>query len=125
MVKIYKKLVFEEGNSKCEKSIRETVKLKNQKHNLSERLEQRELNDILEQIKKEQKTINMNLLKEYFSLGEPTNLTKKLLETKYKRENSEFVEQIKFKWSILKDEKGKNVRKLKKKKKKMKNQIKY
>ena len=117
-VKIYKKLVFEEGNSKCEKSIRETVKLKNQKDNLSERLEQRELNDILEQIQKEQKTINMNLLKEYFSLAEPTNLTKKLLETKYKRENSEFVEQIKFKWSILKDEKGKNVRKLKKKKKK-------
>ena len=52
----------------------------------------------------------MNLLKEYFSLAEPTNLTKKILETKYKKENSEFVEQIKLKWSISKDEKGKNVK---------------
>ena len=35
-VKIYKKLVPEEENSKFEKSIGETVKLKNQKDNLSE-----------------------------------------------------------------------------------------
>ena len=101
-------MVLEEGNSKCEKGIREIVKLKNPKDNLSERLEQRELNDILEQIKKEQKPINMNLLKEYFRLAEPTKLTKKLFKTKYKNKNSEFVEKIKFKWSTLKDEKGKN-----------------
>ena len=107
-------MVLEEGNSKCEKGIREIVKLKNPKDNLSERLEQRELNDILEQIKKEQKPINMNLLKEYFRLAEPTKLTKKLFKTKYKNKNSEFVEKIKFKWSTLKDEKGKNAWKWKK-----------
>ena len=50
----------------------------------------------------------MNLLKEYFRLAEPTKLTKKLFKTKYKNKNSEFVEKIKFKWSTLKDEKGKN-----------------
>ena len=35
-IEIYKKLVLEEENSKFEKSIGETVKLKNQKDNLSE-----------------------------------------------------------------------------------------
>ena len=38
-VEIYKKLVLEEENLKFEKSVGETVKLKNQKHNLSETLE--------------------------------------------------------------------------------------
>ena len=42
-VEIYKKLVLEEENSKFEKSIGETVKLKNQKDNLSEIPEQKEL----------------------------------------------------------------------------------
>ena len=42
-VEIYKKLVLEEENSKFEKSIGETVKLKNQKDNLSETPEQKEL----------------------------------------------------------------------------------
>ena len=59
-VKIYKKLVLEEENSKFEKSIGETVKLKNQKDNLSETPEQKEFNDFLEQIKEEQKNIDIN-----------------------------------------------------------------
>ena len=42
-VEIYKKLVLEEENSKFEKSIGETVKLKKQKDNLSEIPEQKEL----------------------------------------------------------------------------------
>ena len=42
-VKIYKKLLLEEQNLKFEKSVRETVKLKNQEDNLSETPEQKEL----------------------------------------------------------------------------------
>ena len=42
-VEIYKKLVLKEENSKFEKSIGETVKLKNQKDNLSETPEQKKL----------------------------------------------------------------------------------
>ena len=42
-VKIYKKLLLEEQNLKFEKSVRETVKLKNQGDNLSETPEQKEL----------------------------------------------------------------------------------
>ena len=58
-----KKLVLEEENLKFEKSIGETVKLKNQKDNLSETPEQKKFNNFLEQIKEEQKTIDMNLFK--------------------------------------------------------------
>ena len=42
-VKIYKKLLHEEQNLKFEKSVGGTVKLKNQKDNLSETPEQKEL----------------------------------------------------------------------------------
>ena len=42
---VYKTLVLEEESLKFEKSIGETVKLKNQKDNFSETLEQKEFND--------------------------------------------------------------------------------
>ena len=84
-VEIDKKLVLEEENLKFGKSIGETLKLKNQKDNLSETPEQKEFNDFLEQIKEEQKTIDMNLFKEYFDFEVPTTLAKKLLETKDKK----------------------------------------
>ena len=64
-VEIYKKLVLEVENSKFEKSIGETVKTKNQKDNLSETLEQKEFNNFLEQIKREQKNIDINSFKNY------------------------------------------------------------
>ena len=57
-VEIYKKLVLEEENSEFEKSIGETVKLKNQKDNFSETPEQKQFNDFLQQIKEEQKHID-------------------------------------------------------------------
>ena len=44
-VEIYKKVVIEEENLEFEKSIGETVKLKNQKDNFSETPEQKEFND--------------------------------------------------------------------------------
>ena len=82
-VQIYKKLVFEEENSKFEKSIGETVKLKNQKDNLSEIPEQKEFNDSLEQIQEEQSNIDMNLFKNVFNYETPDKMLKYLhsLET--------------------------------------------
>ena len=73
-VEIYKKLVLEEGNLKFEQSIGETVKLKNQKDNLSETPEQKELNDFLEQIKEELKNIDMNLFKNVFNYEVPDKM---------------------------------------------------
>ena len=46
-VEIYKKLVREEENLKFEKTVGETVKLKNQNDNLSETPEQKKLSNIL------------------------------------------------------------------------------
>ena len=62
-VEIFKKLVLEEENLKFEKSIGEIVKLKSQKDNFSETPEQKKVNDFLEQIKKDQKNIDINLFK--------------------------------------------------------------
>ena len=68
-----------------------------------------------------QKVLTMILFKEYFNFAGPTDLAKKLFETKDKKRNSEFVELIKVKWSNLKGE----IEKMPKDKKKLKNQIKY
>ena len=46
-VEIYKKLVLEEENLKFEKTVGETVKLKNQNDNLSETPEQKKLSNRL------------------------------------------------------------------------------
>ena len=82
-VEIYKKLVLKEENSKFEKSIAETVKLKNQKDNLSETPEQKKFNDFLEQIKEKQSNIYMNLFKNVFYYETPDKMLKYLhgLET--------------------------------------------
>ena len=103
-VEIYKKLVLEEENLKFEKSVGDTVKFKHQKDNLSETLEQKEFNNSLEQIKEEQKAIDMNLFKDYFDHVAPTVLVKTLFETKDINKNNELVKLIKVIWSNLKDE---------------------
>ena len=90
-VEIYKKLALEE-DLKFEKSIGETVKLKNQKDNLSETPKQKEPNDFLEQIKEEQKTIDMNFFEEYFSFSVPSALAKQSYEIINKKENDKLVE---------------------------------
>ena len=100
-VEIYKKLVLEEENLKFEKSIGETVKLKNQKDNLSETPEEKEF---IEYFENKSKTIDYNLFKEYFNFEVPSALAKKLFETKDKKENNELVELIRVRWSNLKDE---------------------
>ena len=67
-IEIYKKLVLEGENPKFDKSIGETVTLKNQKDNLSETPEQKEFNDFLEQIKEEQKNIDINSFKDVLTM---------------------------------------------------------
>ena len=100
-VEIYKKLVLEEENLKFEKSVGDTVKLKNQKDNLSETPEQKK---IIEYIENKSKTIDYNLFKEYFDFEVPTVLAKKLYKTKDEKKNNDFIELIKIRWSNLTDE---------------------
>ena len=85
-VEIYKKLVLEkQENLKFQKNIEQTVKLKNQKDNFSETPEQKNFNDFLEQIKEEQKNININWFKNVFNYKTPDEMLKYLhsLETIY------------------------------------------
>ena len=78
-VEIYQKLVLEEENLKCGKSVGERVKLKNQGVNLSTTSEQKEFNDFLQQFKEEQKNIDTNLFKKEFSFFDlPVKMMKKL-----------------------------------------------
>ena len=100
-VEIYKKLVVEEKNPKFEKSVGKTVKLKNQKGNLSETPE---LKEFIEYIENKSKTVDYNLFKNYFDFSLPSAFVKKLYKTKNKKENNELVEKIKNRWSDLKDE---------------------
>ena len=99
--KICKKIFLEEENLKFEKSIGETVKLKNQKDNFSETPEQK---DFIEYIENKSKTINYNLFKEYFNFEPSTVLTKQLYKIKNKKENNELVNVIKSGLIDLKDE---------------------
>ena len=76
-------MVLEEENLKFEKSIEETIKLKNQKDNFSETPEDKKLNDFLQQIKEEQKNIDINWFKNVFNCEMPDKMLKYLhsLET--------------------------------------------
>ena len=100
-VEIYKKLLLEKENSKFEKNIGETAKLKNQKDNFSETPEQQKF---IEYIENKSKTINYNLFKEYFNFESPTALTKQLYKIKNKKENNELVNVIKSGLIDLKEE---------------------
>ena len=91
-VEIYKKLVVEEKNPKFEKSVGKTVKLKNQKGNLSETPE---LKDFIEYVENKSKTIDYNLFKNYFDFSVPSVLVKKLYETKDEKKNNDLVEKLK------------------------------
>ena len=97
-VEIYKKLVFEEENLKFEKSIGETVKLKNQKDNLSETPDQKEFNDFLNQITEEQKNIDINLFKNVFNYETPDKMLEYLHSLKkidnYNQETSVIEESF-------------------------------
>ena len=44
------------------------------------------------------------MFRKYFNFETPTQLTKKLFEIKDKKKNNDFVEEIKNRWSKLKDE---------------------
>ena len=81
-VEIYKKLVLEEENLKFEKSVGDTVKLKNQKDNLSEPPEQKK---IIEYIENKSKTIDYNLFKEYFDFEYLLFWQKNYIRQKMKR----------------------------------------
>ena len=77
------------------------MKFKNQKDNLSETPEEKEL---IEYIENKSRTIDYDLIKEYFNFKVPRALAKKKFGTKDKKKNNELVELIRVRWSNLQDE---------------------
>ena len=74
-----------------------------------EKSEEESINDGIIFIKEKSRNINNDLFKKYFYISAPIDLAKKLFETKDKKNNSELVQEIRNRWSNLKDKTEKNV----------------
>ena len=74
------------------------------KEEIKEEEKEELINNAIALIKKESKDINNDLFKTYFNFSAPIDLAKKLFETEGEKNNSELVEEIKNRWSRLKDE---------------------
>ena len=66
--------------------------------------EKSEKNKFFEHTENETKDIDYGLFNYYFNFVEPSDLAKKLFEIKDKKKNNDFVEEIKNRWSKLKDD---------------------
>ena len=67
-------------------------------------MEEEEEEEFFKYIENESKNISSIWFKYYFNFLKPSDLAKKLLEIKDKQKNNDFVEEIKNRWSKLKDE---------------------
>ena len=74
------------------------------KEEKSEMKIEKSINDGIIFIKEKSKDINNDLFNKYCNFSALIDLAKKLFETKDKKKNSELVEEIKNRWSNLKDE---------------------
>ena len=66
------------------------------------KIEQQE--EFFKYIENKSKGVNNFLFKHYFNFVYPSDLAKKLFEIKDKKKNNDFVEEIKNRWSKIKDE---------------------
>ena len=97
-------MFLEEENSKFEISIGKTINLKNQKDNLSETPQQKEFNDFLEQIKEEQKNIDVISFKNAFNYETPDEMLKYLHSLKTTDDYNQATSLIEESCTDFKDE---------------------
>ena len=86
---------------KAEKEIEEEQQ--EQQEQQEEVKEESEESKFLKYIENESEGINYFLFNYYFNFKQPSDLAKKLFEIKDKKKNDDFVEEIKNRWSKLKD----------------------
>ena len=112
-----------EEQMKVEREIKEEEegKRKKQKKQEEEQKQESEEKKFFKYIENKSKSISYDLFRKYFNFETPTQLTKKLFEIKDKKKNNDFVEEIKNRWSKLKDE----IEEMSENEKKMRSQIKY
>ena len=92
---------FKKGIFPCKGKVFKTKEEKSEE--IKEETKEGFINNAIALIERESKDINNDLFKTYFNFLAPIDLAKKLFETKDKKKNSEFVEEIKNRWSNLKD----------------------
>ena len=66
--------------------------------------EEEEENKFSKYIENKSEGVRYDLFKKYFDFETSTQLTKNLFEIKDKKKNNDFVEEIKKRWSKLKDD---------------------
>ena len=103
-VEIYKKFVLEKENLKFEKTVGKTGKLKNLEDNLFETPEQKKCNDFLEQIKKEQKNIDITLFKNVFNYETPDEMLEYFYSLKKKDKYNQETSLIEESFTNFKNE---------------------
>ena len=107
-------IFFEKGIFPFKSHVFETKKEKQEiKEKTKEEKIEKFINNVISFIEKESKDIDNDLFKKYFDFSTPVALTKELLKIKDARRNNEFVQEIKNRYSNLKDE----IPEIKKKKK--------
>ena len=82
--------------------------LKQKRKNQNKKIK-KSINDGIIFIKGKLNDINNDLFTKYFDFSAPIDLTNKLYKTKDAKKNSELVEEIRNRWSNLKDRIKKNV----------------
>ena len=80
-----------------------------------------EENKFSKYIENKSEGVRYDLFKKYFDFETSTQLTKNLFEIKDKKKNNDFVEEIKKRWSKLKDD----IEKMSEDEKKLRSQIKH
>ena len=80
-----------------------------------------EENKFSKYIENKSEGVRYDLFKKYFDFETSTQLTKNLFEIKDKKKNNDFVEEIKKRWSKLKDD----IEEMSEDEKKLRSQIKY
>ena len=94
---------FEEGIFPFKCNVFKTKEESKEESKEKSKEEEEFINSFISFIERKSKDINNDLLKKYFDFSTPVALAKELSEIKDARENSKFVEEIKNRWSHLKD----------------------
>ena len=95
--------IWKRSRRRKKKKKKEKIRRKAKKQQQEEQKKESEENTFFKYIDNKSKGISNDLFRKYFNFETPNQLAKKLFEIKDKKKNNAFVEEIKNRWSKLKD----------------------
>ena len=104
---------LEKKKKKMKKMKKMKKKTRTKTKKQEEQKEESKESKFLKYIENESKDISYILLSYYFNFEKPSDLAKKLFEIKDKKNNNDFVKEIKNRWSNLNDRTKKKNRRIK------------